>query len=90
MTDEETGLRLKLKACCEREQSAIRAAAEVEYELFSLKEWLKGKLQNCVHVATKDERGHIVNGFAAIQIPDWEVKQRLDEIAAALAGSEGK
>ena len=37
-----------------------------------------------VSVQTKDERGHVVNSFAAVQIPDWAVKQRLDDIDASI------
>lgn len=37
-----------------------------------------------VHVQVKDERGYVVNSFAAVQIPDWAVKQRLEDIDAAI------
>jgi hypothetical protein len=40
-----------------------------------------------VHVATKDERGHVVNGFSAVQIPSSAVRQRLDDIDAAIAAA---
>lgn len=40
-----------------------------------------------VSVQTKDERGYVVNGFAAAQIPDWAIRQRLDDIDAALAAA---
>lgn len=35
-------------------------------------------------VPVADERGHIVNSFAAALVPDWELKQRLEDIDAAL------
>jgi len=43
-----------------------------------------------VSVQTKDERGYVVNSFAAVQIPDWAVKQRLDDIDAAIAELRAK
>ena len=42
-----------------------------------------------VGVQTKDERGYVINSFAAVQIPDWAVKQRLDDIDAAIAKAQG-
>lgn len=41
-------------------------------------------LEQLIHVPVKDERGHVVNGFAAAQIPDWRLRQKLDDIRAAL------
>jgi hypothetical protein len=43
-----------------------------------------------VSVSTRDERGYIMNSFTAIQIPDWAVKQRLDDIDAAIKLLEDK
>jgi len=43
-----------------------------------------------VHVPVKDERGYVVNSFAAVQIPDWAVRQRLDDIDAAIPTLETK
>jgi hypothetical protein len=37
-----------------------------------------------VSVQVKNEHGYVVNSFAAVQIPDWAVKQRLDDIDAAI------
>ena len=68
----------------------IAAAPEQLETLRSDAAFLRHYLANyVVHVATKDERGHVVNGFAAVQIPDWAVKQRLDDIHAAIAKAEG-
>lgn len=48
--------------------------------------FLRHYLENyIVSVQTKDERGYVVNSFAALQIPDWAVKQRIDDIDFALA-----
>jgi hypothetical protein len=47
--------------------------------------FLRNYLANyVVYVPVKDERGHVVNGFAAVQIPDWAVRQRLEDIDAAI------
>jgi hypothetical protein len=53
--------------------------------LEGLRGWLSRHLERLVHVPVKDERGYIVNGFAAAQIPDWDIKQRLSEINELLA-----
>ncbi len=43
-----------------------------------------------VSVAVRDNMGNVVNTFAAVQIPDWAVRQRLDDIDAAIAAEAGR
>jgi hypothetical protein len=40
-----------------------------------------------VHV--RNARGGITNSYTAVQIPDWAVKQRLDDIDASIARFSG-
>jgi hypothetical protein len=40
---------------------------------------------NVVTVYTCNKLGGITNSCAAVQIPDWAVKQRLDDIDASIA-----
>jgi hypothetical protein len=47
--------------------------------------FLERHLETLVHVPCKDECGHVVNGFAAAQIPDWAMRQQIDDLRAALA-----
>lgn len=47
--------------------------------------FLKRYLDQLVHISTRDDKGNIVNGFAAAQIPDWTLRQRIDDIEAGLA-----
>lgn len=48
--------------------------------------FLRHYLENyTVSVQTKDERGYVVNGFMAAQIPTWAVRQRLEDIDHAIA-----
>ncbi|HET9320023.1 MAG TPA: hypothetical protein VFO27_09610 [Bryobacteraceae bacterium] len=46
--------------------------------------FLRRFLEQLKHVPVKDERGYVVNSYAAALIPDWEMRQRLDDICAAL------
>ena len=46
--------------------------------------FLKRHLEQLVHIPVKDERGHIVNGFAAAQIPDWQMRQQVADLEAVL------
>lgn len=68
----------------------ISAAPDLYETLHSEALFLRRFLEQLVHVPVKDERGYIVNGFAAEQIPDWEIRQRLDDIEAALAKARGE
>ena len=43
-----------------------------------------------VSVPVTDRNGNVVNRFAAVQIPDWAVKQRLDDIEASIEAEEGR
>lgn len=45
---------------------------------------------NTAHVSVHNARGGIVNSYTAVQIPDWAVKQRLDDIDASIERFGGK
>ena len=58
--------------------------------LFHLKECLSRHLEtSAVHVSVEDKAGH-PRGWCAIRIPDWEVKQLLDSISAAMQADTGR
>ena len=64
----------------------IAAAPDQHETLRTDAAFLRHYLANyIVSVVTRDERGYPTNSFAAVQIPDWAVKQRLDDIDAAIA-----
>jgi len=46
--------------------------------------FLQRFLEQLVHVSTADYKGHVVNGFTAAQIPDWEIRQQIQKIDEAL------
>ena len=48
--------------------------------------FLRRFLGKVTHHDTYGAHGAIVNGYAAAEVPDWEMLQRLDDIEAALAG----
>lgn len=50
---------------------------------------LRRFLDRLVSVPVTNERGQIVNRFAAAQIPDWEIRQQLEDIDAALVKARG-
>lgn len=62
----------------------ISAAPELLEEMSDQIAWLKHYLSQLVHVSTRDDHGQIVNGFAAAQIPDWAIKQKLESLEAAI------
>lgn len=52
--------------------------------LVHMREWLNRYLQtNVKHFGDSDQSGH-PHGYAGVVIPDWDVKQRLDEIQGSL------
>lgn len=64
----------------ERENAALRTA------LGDFRLWLIHKREECVvSVPVTDARGHVVNTFAAVRIPEWDVRQKIDNIEFALS-----
>jgi hypothetical protein len=63
----------------------IAAAPDMKEELQAQLRWLRTALERLVHVPTADGAGRIVNGFAAAQLPDWQIKQRIEALEAAIA-----
>jgi hypothetical protein len=55
---------------------------EADDEVFETIQWLRRYVDNyLVHVPVSDGQ-RVINGFAAVQIPDWSVKQRIDALEA--------
>lgn len=50
------------------------------------KRLLERLLQNLEHHESRTVAGQWVNAWAAASIPEWEIRQRLEAIAAALEG----
>lgn len=71
----------------ERDANAILIAV-LRDTLHSELLFLRRFLEKLISVPVTDERGHVVNRYAAAQIPDWELRQRLEEIESALAKGE--
>ena len=76
----------------EREANArlIAAAPELLESASDQIHWLRNYLTQLVHVPTKDGNGHIVNGFAAAQIPDWAIRQKLHDLEAVCKKARGQ
>lgn len=79
-------------------QAALDLRAQVEQltadkahyrdQLFQLRQWLGHKMNtDVVHVSDSDASGH-PHGWAAIRIPDWDVKQKLEAIDDAMKESQ--
>lgn len=52
--------------------------------LVHIREWLNGHRQtHTQHFGGSDASGH-PHGYAGVVIPDWDVRQRLDEIEASI------
>ena len=65
----------------------IAAAPDQNETLRAEAAFLRRHLERLIHVSVEGG-GQIVNGFAAAQIPDWEMRQRLDDIETVLAKVE--
>ena len=65
-------------------QAEARIAA-LESALRDQRLWIARRLEMLVYVPTTDFRGHVRNGFAASQVPEWELKQKLEHVDAALS-----
>lgn len=74
---------------CLANMTLIAAAPDLLEGMRDKAAWLRHRLESQVHVSVKNDRGGIVNGFAAIQIPVWEVRQKLDELDEDIAKAEG-
>lgn len=56
-------------------------------ELFGIRQWLQLNLETKIESRhSTDVYGRIVNTWAAVPIPDWDVKQKIQRIDEALAG----
>ncbi len=51
--------------------------------------FLRRFLDQLVSVPVMNERGQIINRFAAAQIPDWAIRQQLEDIDSAIAEFRG-
>lgn len=51
--------------------------------------WLLRHLEKLVHVPDTDQSGH-PHGYSVVQIPDWEVRQKIEWLKKALAKAEGQ
>lgn len=60
----------------------------LELTLRDLRAWITSLLQNRHHRQIKDDRGYVVNSYAAIEAPDWQARQKLDDIDFALGSKE--
>lgn len=57
--------------------------------LFQIREWLNRHLRlHTQHFGESDQSGH-PHGYAGVVIPDWDLKQRLDEIEASIRSEGG-
>jgi hypothetical protein len=63
------------------EQRAERAETALQDE----RELLRRKLREVAHHETRSGAGQLVNAYAAAELPEWEIRQRLEAIDAALA-----
>lgn len=67
-------------------QSSVTREDRQRWELESLREWLSRHLQTNTMSRHTGKGGHNGDGttWAAVAIPDWDVKQRVERITAAL------
>jgi len=61
---------------------------ELEEALHSDALFLRRFLEKLTHHSVTGLHGQVVNGYAAAEIPEWEMRQRLDDIEAAIAPAE--
>ncbi len=64
---------------------AVNAHDDLVEALASEAGFLRRFLEKLTHHSVTGDQGQIVNGYAAAEIPEWEMRQRLDDIEAALA-----
>jgi len=55
--------------------------SRLDYTLTCLVLWIEGRLQHLEHRGYSDRSGH-PHGGAVAYIPEWELRQKLDEIRA--------
>ena len=74
-------------------QAASQAAGKRERELRDAlsdqTKWLQYYLTQLIHISVPGVAGVGENGFAAAQIPDWAIKQKIDNLLAALGKGDG-
>lgn len=58
-------------------------------EFVNLRAWLTYWKDRTISQQSHDHRGHVTNSWAACPIPDWDVKQKLELIDAALHPTPG-
>ena len=68
---------------CDAEARLARVVGALTSESLFLRRFLE-KLQ---HHSVTGNYGQVINGYAAAEIPEWEMRQRLDDIDAALAAA---
>jgi hypothetical protein len=88
--DEESYVQVSREADASLIEAAPDLAEALRADSAFLRQYLLTKL---VYTPDSDASGH-PHGYSVVQIPDWAVKQRLDDIDAALAkaavgGNEG-
>lgn len=75
---------------CKENARRCAAAPEMAEALRSEALFLRRFLEKLTHHSVTGANGQIVNGYAAAEVPDWEMRQRLDDIEAAIAKAEGR
>lgn len=83
--------RLHAEVAAETPQPTDTEQAATPLEtLSSIALFFRRHLERRISVPVTDEKGHTVNRYAAVQIPDWEMRQRLDDIDASIAAAKGE
>lgn len=71
-----------------RALSAEATVREMRGNHLDIIAWLRHWLTQLVHVRVEDEKGNYANGYAAARIPDWSIRQKLEELEKTIGFGE--
>ena len=78
---------------CAEIKEACRVLRASDFDVDVLREiqlWIQRRLKDLHGRVTKGSGGVIVNSYVVAEVPDWELRQKLDLVVFALNGREAR